>query len=184
MTHSARGYGDEIAAITLALPAVGLLYAGYGALNRFAQLATDIWSIIAATDWLAVLSVGGAIAVPVGGCIAWIIARRDRKRDAKPIVTLRGRRLEIINRIAETLTVERIDAPCDLAYRNWGQDEYGEETRPAFEGSPIFPGWEVAPDATAYFDLSVERIDARISVTITSSFRSIRCKLCVTPQAQ
>ena len=118
----------------------------------------------------------GLIAAVSGGIGYFLRDLKDR-RAMQPIALLRPERIEIINRCSEPLHVDRLDAPCAVCTGNREQDEYGEETRPIYEPTPVFPGWEIAPHSTGTFPLWVDGpSDTSIEILVTSSLRTIRSK--------
>lgn len=114
------------------------------------------------------------IAAGLIGLIGWILGRRKERRALQPIITLHGNRLEIQNRSDSELIVARIDADTRLGYRNFAQDEYGEQGVPAFESAPLALDWLIGPLSSASFGLWVEGpAGSEIELTLETPDRRI-----------
>ena len=110
-----------------------------------------------------------ALMEAISSLFGWHSRRKADKAAVQPIITLYGEILKVRNRSASELLIESIEAPAQLAYRNWGQNDYGEEVFPSFEDSPISPGWMVPPLETASFRLKVGGASGICVTLITNS---------------
>lgn len=92
----------------------------------------------------------------------------------QPIITLHGEHLEVQNRSDSELIIARIDADMRLGYRNFVQDDYGEEGKPTFESAPLAPDWLISPLSSASFRLWVDGpAGSEIDLTLETTDRRI-----------